>query len=318
MSQFSLRIGVDGGGTTTRAIALDENGSVVGRGEAPSSNHYSVGMGRAARHIMSAIDDALEGAGAPLEAVASWGLGLAGACTHAEQALWHEALAPILGAVPFVVDEDAAAAWAGAFAGGLAATSTPGLTDMAGAICIAGTGANCFGVNERGERVRADGLGPLLGDRGSGYAVGEAALRAVCRAHDGSGPPTSLLSAVLKTWHLASVDELVQHVYRPDWAKSEAAALFPLVLEAAEGGDAVAKNLLYQAGHDLAATTRAVLQSLGVDRLAPCGGILVRETPVRTTWEADLRRTFPDLRIQEPRFEPVIGAALLPSLQRTD
>jgi N-acetylglucosamine kinase-like BadF-type ATPase len=73
-----------------------------------------------------------------------------------------------------VVDEDVTAAHAGAFA-----TFHVGSTVLnSGVICIAGTGANSFGIGENGQRARANGLGPLLGDRGSGYRIGEYALRA--------------------------------------------------------------------------------------------------------------------------------------------
>lgn len=54
-----LRIGVDGGGTTTRAVVVDEKLQVLGRGESGSSNHYSVGLERAVHHIEAATRDAL-------------------------------------------------------------------------------------------------------------------------------------------------------------------------------------------------------------------------------------------------------------------
>ena len=291
-----LRIGVDGGGTTTRAVIIDDKLQELGRGEAASSNHYSVGAERAVQNILAAVRAAGEAAGVAPGEVDHWGLGLAGACTREEQTMLRERLLPLAKVQTLVVDEDAAAAQAGAFGGG------------PGAVCIAGTGANCFGINEKGERARADGLGPLLGDRGSGYWIGEQALRAVCRAYDGISPAPLLFEAVLAHFQVASVDELVQLVYRPDFEKDRIAALFPIVESCPE---AVAESLLIDAGAELAATAQCVLEKLDVRHVAVSGGILGRETLVRQAFETTLRDELPGLHIQEPRYDAAIGAALL-------
>jgi N-acetylglucosamine kinase-like BadF-type ATPase len=178
-----------------------------------------------------------------------------------------------------VVDEDAAAAQAGAFNGG------------PGAICIAGTGANCFGVNAQGERARADGLGPLLGDRGSGYWIGEAALRAVCRAHDGGAPCPTLFEGVLRHYNIASVDDLVQLVYRADFTKDRVASLVPVVLQSQS--DEVAQQILHNAGEELASTALCVLRRLNINRVAVSGGVLEAQTPVRAAFESALRTAIP-------------------------
>ncbi len=299
-------IGVDGGGTTTRAVVVDDTLQALGRGESGSSNHYSVGLERAVENVAAASEAALADANVSQSDIAGWGFGLAGACTTAEQRTLSDALATLAAGKPLVVDEDAAAAQTGAFGGAA--------DDVwaAGAVCIAGTGANCFGVNARGERARADGLGPLLGDRGSGYWIGEATLRAACQAHDGSGPATALLDAVLRHFAVASVDELVQLVYRPDFGKDRVASLFPVALGCAvQDEDAVALALLRDAGHQLAATALAVLSALQIEAVAVTGGVLGRDTPVRAAFESALRESLPAARIQEPLHDAAIGAALL-------
>lgn len=297
-----IRIGIDGGGTTTRAVIIQQTDSdiqVLGRGEAGSSNHYNVGLDATAANILSAIEIALQEAGMASEAISSYGFGLAGACTPAEQNLLSDKLAPITLGKTFVVDEDAAAAQSGSFAGG------------AGAVCIAGTGANCFGINEQGERGRADGLGPLLGDRGGGYRIGEAALRAICSANDGSGPQTSLLKPCLHALDVADVDELVQIVYQPEFTRTQIAALFPIVLQEAQNGDVVAKGMLHDAGRDLACTTLAVLKKLNLQRVAVVGGVLTNAALVRASYEAHLQEAIPEIEVILPQYDAAIGAALL-------
>jgi len=296
---MKLRIGIDGGGTTTRAVLIDTDLTVLGRGEAPSSNHYGVGMARAIENIRAAGDAALQSAKVKLTDIDGWGLGLAGACSSAEQSAVHQALSPFISDAKLVVDEDAAAAQAGAFGG------------EPGAVCIAGTGANCFGINARGERARADGWGPLLGDRGSGYSIGENALRAVCRAQDGAGPATSLLDPVLQSLNAPSFDALIQIVYAAEFSRDRIAALFPLVLQHAASGDAVANSLLEQAGCALAATATAVLVKLELQQVAVTGGVLTQPSALRRTFEEQLRKHVPGALATDPIYDAAIGAALL-------
>lgn len=297
-----LKIGFDGGGTTTRAVVIQQGHdslTVLGRGEAGSSNHYNVGPEGVLANCHTAMEIALDAADATQDKIAGYGFGLAGACSDAEQTLLREVLQPLCGEAPFVVAEDAPAAQSGAFAGG------PGV------IMIAGTGANCYGLNAAGEVGRADAWGPLLGDRGAGYRIGEAALRAICSAYDGAGPGTSLVEPCLRIIGVANFNELVQTVYKPEFTRDRIAALFPAVLEEAGGGDSVSKKLLEDAGHELAATAGAILKKLELQRIALFGGILENAPPVRAAFESRLRQNFAQLEIVAPRYDAAVGAALL-------
>src|SRR3990170_4420420 len=72
---------------------------------------------------------------------------------------------------------------------------TPG---QPGIVIISGTGSIAYGRNAAGEAARSGGWGHVLGDEGSGYWIGRAALRAVLRAADRRGPPTVLTRMLLK------------------------------------------------------------------------------------------------------------------------
>jgi len=296
---MQLRLGIDGGGTTTRAVIVDEQLNALGRGEAGSSNHYSVGIERTVQHIQQATKTAIAAAGIEENTISSWGLGLAGACTDAEQKLLHDAIAPLCPAANLVIDEDVAAAQAGAFCGGV------------GAVCIAGTGANCFGINAERQRARVDGLGPLLGDRGSGYWIGEQTLRTVCKMADGIIAPSPLLDQVLAQLEVSDVAALVQLVYQPTFERDRIAALAPIVMDLARQNDAASSSLLQAAGNELANTTLAVLQQLQLHQVAPVGGILSQQTLLRETYEANIKAVIPGAEIVEVQYDAVIGAALL-------
>ena len=315
--QFFL--GFDGGGTRTRCVVVQVERSriqVLGRGEAGSSNHYSAGLVAAVQNIRLSADEALRKSGLRPHQIAGWGLGLAGACTLLEQKMLREHIAPLVDNVPVFVDEDVAAAHAGAFAAFPQHTQNDNdggnrFQIRSGVICIAGTGANSFGVGDEGQRARADGLGPLLGDRGSGYRIGESALRALCSAADGSGPPTLLHHRVLDFLQIASVDALVPLVYHANYGKDQIAALFPIVWSCAREGDEVATTLLQQAGRELAATCDSVLRACKTSRVAFSGGLISRDTPVRTALETTLQQRHPSLEIINSAYDADIGAALI-------
>ncbi|WP_313356700.1 BadF/BadG/BcrA/BcrD ATPase family protein, partial [Microbacterium sp.] len=73
------------------------------------------------------------------------------------------------------------------------------LGDQQGAVVAAGTGVVTLGVGPE-HSARVDGWGHIMGDAGSGYWIGRAALDAVMRAHDGRGPATALTAVVQECW----------------------------------------------------------------------------------------------------------------------
>ncbi len=300
---MQFRVGIDGGGTTTRAVIIDEANQVLGRGQSDSSNLYNLGLNAALQSIATAIEEALGAANIARDAVSSWGFGLAGISGPAEKARWRAALEPIyIG--DLAVDEDVAAAWAGAL----------GEENLiaGGAVLIAGTGANCFGQNANGERRRVDGWGPLLGDRGSGYWLGESAIRAAIAGCDGAAPPTSLQNALLKHFEVENVEDLVGVVYAADFRRDRIAAFVPHVIESARAGDAVAADLLKQSGHQLGQTARAVLEPLKLNKLALTGGLLQNSPEIRAALQTALGG---EIELAQPCFEAVVGAAFLPALE---
>lgn len=306
-SYSSYRLGFDGGGTKTRAVVVDARRQILGAGESGSSNPYAVGMQTALDHIEVAANGALAQAGLRAEAIVGWGLGLGGVCSPSESADVEAALRARVGEGPrLVAVEDVVSAWSGAFGGQVG--------DVPRAVCIAGTGANCWGQNGRGEVAASDGLGPLLGDRGSGYWIGEAALRHAGRVADGVAPADDFAAAVLAHFGSPDIKALIRLVYAPDFGRSPIAGLVPLVLAHAENGEA--REILYRAGRELAATALAVLGRLSDGdevrgEVALIGGVLAYAEPVTSSFSAILEREAPGVGLVAAKYEPAVGAALL-------
>jgi len=270
-------IGVDGGGSKTLALVATLEGRVVGRGIAGPSNYHAVGLEAATAALETAIRSALEDAGEE-HADAYTGalcLGLAGMGRPEDRAAFDVWVKEHFPATPVMMATDAQL---------VLAAGTP---EGWGIALISGTGSLAYGETPDGYSARAGGWGYLLGDEGSGYAIGLAALRAVVRAADGRGPQTALTSSVLAHWGLSQPQNLVQYVYASQRSigRAEIAALAPLVEASTETAaeDACARAIIRQAGQELALALKAVAQQLGfaepADAIAiPCalaGSVLV-------------------------------------------
>ncbi len=264
-------LGVDGGGSKTTALIADVQGHVVGRGESGATNYHTVGVEAAFAALDVTVNVAMAQAGCTAVQVRAICLGMAGAGRPEDQAVireWSEMRFP---GAPAMVTHDAEL---------VLAAGTP---DGWGIAVLSGTGSLIYGRRGDGSTARAGGWGYLLGDEGSGYAIGLAALRAVARAADGRGPATVLTARILAHWSLSRPSDLVGYVYQPGLSRRDIAALSPLVQEAAVQGDTAAQDIVSDAGHELAWAIAAVMRQLALDA-APCalaGGVLVQGEAVR-------------------------------------
>jgi N-acetylglucosamine kinase-like BadF-type ATPase len=273
----SLVVGIDAGGTRTRAALAGSRGGggLLGEGSGGPGNALSVGREELTAHLAAALAQAVpEEARGAVRAVyggfagASAGLGpergheLALSCLRA--ALAGAGMAPE--AVEVGGDTE------------IALASAPG-APADGLVLIAGTGAVAARVGG-GRRVAvADGHGWLLGDDGSGFWLGRQAVRAALAALDGRGPGTALRDAVLAHYGLpqdgAAAQDVAEGVVVAAYARPpvELALLSPAVVAAAEEGDAVARGLLDGAAGLLARAVRALRPRAG-EPLVLSGGLL--------------------------------------------
>lgn len=299
----NLFLGIDGGGTKTVAVLLDEGSQEIARAVSGSSNIHSVGPDVAGTSLREAIEQVLSAADLTPADIAAVGLGLAGAARPEDQQLVRDLLARVAPFRRVIITHDAEAALVG------------GVGHCHGVVLIAGTGAMAYGVNTRGESRRADGWGYLLGDEGSAHWIGLEALRAAVRAHDGRGPGTALADRLLSHLGLPHADALVTKVYADDFGVPQRAALAPLVSEVARSGDPVAQGILHEAGQRLAETVCAVVRGLGMSdqvfEVLLLGGILRARDLVWQTVVTVLSEVAPRGRVVEPRRDAAVGAALL-------
>ncbi|MFF7788310.1 hypothetical protein [Streptomyces sp. NPDC007991] len=188
-----LVVGLDAGGTRTRAVlATAEDGHPVGEGAAGPGNALTVPLPQLTEHLAEAIGRAVpEPVRHRVVAVAGGFAGAAGAAD--DEPGRRNALAALTAALhrlgidagPPVIGSDIEAAFASA-----PANPADGLA------LVAGTGAVAMRITDRRGTVTVDGDGWLLGDDGSGFWIGRAAVRAALRMADGRGAPTVLAETV--------------------------------------------------------------------------------------------------------------------------
>jgi len=178
-----------------------------------------------------------------------------------------------------------------------------------GMVLIAGTGSIAYAISPQGMRCRVGGWGYLLGDEGSGFALGQKALTAVLRQFDGRGRPTALTELLCEHTGLADPRELIHYVYDAPNARKRVAAASRLLLAAAAQGDPVAREILEQAVAELVELVETCAARCGRDLpVVLAGGLLAEETLLRRELLARLAQAY---EVILPELPPVAGALLM-------
>lgn len=289
-----LYIGLDAGGSSTELLAVVQPGGTEFTCSGPAANLQREGASGSSKVIASLIEQAISQH--PEDVVQSICAGVAGAGRPADQHLIAKAvLSRLPGLKPNALHivHDASIALEAAFDG------------ESGIVLIVGTGSIAFAKTLEGEQLRAGGWGYLIGDEGSGNALGVRGLRAVAAALDG-GPATHLQLLLAQRYGISTPDDLIRSVYRDQWPVQRMA---PLVVEAAVAGDEVARRIIEKQTHALAQQVKWLAHRARfiAPRIAILGG-LSKEKPYTVVLEEALHAVLPSCLIQAPRNPPVVGA----------
>ncbi|VWM12193.1 BadF/BadG/BcrA/BcrD ATPase family protein [Burkholderia lata] len=252
MAALLFAIGIDGGGTGTRAVLADRHGRELAQGRGGPSG-LGLGIERAWASIGAACADAFTQAGHAFDwSQCALGCGLAGVNNAAWLAAFR-AQAP-LGAL--AVESDAYTTVVGAHGG------APGL------IVALGTGSISAALDAAGACRIAGGFGFPSGDEASGAWLGVRALAYAQQALDGRVPRDAFANALLTETGAQDRDALVQ--WSCDANQTIYARLAPIVL--AHRSHPVAGALIAQAGDEIGKMIDALdpQQALPV---ALCGGL---------------------------------------------
>lgn len=295
-----LVVGVDGGGSTTRAVAFTINGELVAREDGPGASPHFHGLDASVAIVDAAVRSVL----GPSPA-AQVNLYLSALDLESEFVAYRAAIAALPWAGPSTVVENDL--WA------LLRSGTEA-EDAVAVVC--GTGINALGVRSDGTTARFAALGPISGDWGGGSGLGEEALWHAARAEDGRGPETALRQAVLDGMGVSTVSELTQQLHLGQRTTAGLSVLAPAVFAAARAGDAAATAIVDRQAAEVVAFARASLTRLDLlDRPVPVvlGGGVIRagdERLMRGIREG-LAADAPHAELVLADVDPVVGAGLL-------
>lgn len=241
-------LAIDSGGTKCDALLVRRDGVAIGWGHCnvndPGSGRSAGGSGRSTQSISSAVEQALGDRVCEELQVVSFARHLSGVVS--------EALVPGQTEIHKIREPQAVFALAGC---------------DCGVVVLAGTGAFVFGNTRDGRSLWLDGLGPLLGDYGSGYHVGHLAIRAAAKSDWHPRHETSLALLVPRACKAHQPERssfnLVRYMLEPR-DRAEIASLARLVDAEANAGDEVSRRILEEAAAAIAETLRDMVDRLEI------------------------------------------------------
>ncbi len=318
---------IDGGGTKTVCLLGTADGAVIGVGRGGPLNALFVPVDEAIRSVRQAALGALREACMDQADTAV----LYASAPGASREILRAGIDGLISPARLDVAGDEMAVLTGA------------LVDDPGVVVLAGTGSFAVGRgrgsgdahdrNARGIVVTRGGWGPLLGDEGSAYAIGLAALRAVALDCDGRGERTALSELALEHFNLPNARALAT----TSISREQIASFAVQVSKASRVGDAVASAILTQAGRDLGRLGVSVLRELdrrgelgewdgqsGLGELGGAedghrrgtlavmtGGVSRAAALLVEAFQNEILSFSPDIQIAPPRYSPAGGALLM-------
>jgi N-acetylglucosamine kinase-like BadF-type ATPase len=300
---FHMRcvLGFDGGATKTECVLLNEAGNILASGRSGASNPGQVGFERAIEEIKKAAQAATFEARVKPEAISALCAGIAGAGAAKTAERMRVLLAAAFPSVAMKVCTDLEIALAATGAG-------PAI------VLIAGTGSAAMGRGVNGEVRRAGGLGPEVGDQGSARDVGRKAATAARLERNKSGEETALGKQLKRQLGVANWREFEDRISSTSLEQIYP-QLFPVVANAADARDAIAREILRAAANDLATLVKTLADDLSLQqvpfRLAKTGGMIGHCAFFDNELDSRLHEATPSAKIGLLPISPAHAAALL-------
>jgi N-acetylglucosamine kinase-like BadF-type ATPase len=293
-------LGIDAGGTKTVCLLADDQGRVVAEARRGGANLQAVGELEVEKVLHEVMEEALgDGTITP----AAICLGIAGVDRPDDSTVVRGIMKRIGYKARIVIVNDALVAL------------EAGAPGQPGVVVISGTGSIAYGRDAKGQAARSGGWGYVLGDEGSGYWIGRAALRAVLREADRRGPATILSSLLLKHFGVAQAQGLIHQVYNTNLKPAAIGALATCVQSAFSQGDQVALGILRGAANELEASALSVarrLELIGKPFVFILAGGIFRAVPwLAQELERRLPVAAPESRVRLLDREPAWGAVAI-------
>jgi len=294
-------IGVDGGGTKTRAVIGTRSGEVLATVEGAGANIKSTPPEEVRQQMIKLLTRLLQKVGATRTDVSTTFLCIAGGDRQEDLVRWHKWMELFFTSESckvYVTNDAVAALTSGTFA-------------HEGLVLIAGTGSIVYCVQKNNRVSRVGGWGYLFGDEGSGYYIGQQALRVIAQHYDAFGRDgDAFTEAILKQLVLKDPTEIITFIYEHAQPRVLIASIVQTVLQLAEQGNKTAEIIIERAITCLAQLLLTMFQKEPQVKSFPivtCGG-LFESSYFTNCFQEKLQQVAIKNRLIQPEVPPVIGA----------
>jgi len=300
-------LGVDGGNTKTIALVAALDGTILGAGRGGCGDIYNAVMtgtpwpdpsAAAIANIEYAVETALQAANVQPSDLVTAVFNMAGADWPEDFALLTTAMKVRGYGRTLIVQNDALG------------VLHSGVADNVGVSVICGTGG---ATGARGPDGRTWHSSAWQDQVQGGSQLSQRARDAVVRSELGIDPPTTLKQRVLDYFGLNTVEEILhKYTAREPYPPEHIDGLAPLLLDEAEAGDLLARQIVQEHGRALGNYAIVAARRVGLEgtpfRLVLAGGVLRHpSTLLADTIVERVRTTSPDARPTRSRFEPIVG-----------
>ncbi len=230
-------LGIDGGGTKTQAVVIDEDFNIVYDEKFDGSHLITTGEEKFCEIMTSIYNQAMEVSNNNLQHIFCALAGYGEFKNDNEKI--EELLKQNFKDTNFKVLNDSVGVWAG------------GLLCENGIGVIAGTGSCCCGIND-GEYTRVGGWGYIAGDESSAYWIATKTVNAYMKMIDGRIERTILKEIMDQEFDLSEDNNLLNLIYRTmDCKRPEIAQIAKVTSMSAEAGCEVSLKILDEAAYEL-------------------------------------------------------------------
>lgn len=259
-------LGIDGGGTNTKAIAMNLEDKSTKSYTAKSSNILAGGE-QNAKESISDIFTFLKNDGLYIKDCLAICIGLAGA----DRKYVEEKVIKIIRGLghtgELIVTSDAKIALHSDI-------------EKEGMTIIVGTGSIAMGIKD-GKYYRVGGYGHIVGDEGSAYYIGLKIIKAVLDSYDGILKKTELTDVLLDDMNIKTEDEIVELVYKNKHDKTYIARR-SILLERVKN-DKIAKCIINDSVNFLFLYVKAMIKKLQLENIniTMAGSVLEKNCDIR-------------------------------------
>ncbi|RDW15622.1 N-acetylglucosamine kinase [Oceanobacillus chungangensis] len=296
-------LGIDGGGTKTRAALANENGKVIAQATVGATNLNSISnqlLIQTLEELFLSLKNQTRNVEFKYIHIFA---GIAGAGNKTNRCRFIDVMKRIVTNTSQVhVETDPVnALYSGTY-------GKPGIVQ------ISGTGSITYGINSKLQHDRVGGWGYFLGDEGSGYDIGRQGIMCALKTYDSKEDNTILLPNLFSFFKIVHPQELMKKIYSSPTPKNDIAAFAKIVLDAHKQKDSVAGEIITNVAKELATNIIMLytkhFQKNEKTEVVLCGGVFSEEEILPRLIATRLQKLQKNLQVILPKMPPVGGSLI--------